>query len=222
MDPKTLVLQYLDEAHATETALVTNLRAHLAMTTDDAYRKLLERHLKETQQHERHVAKRREELGGTSGRGVVAGAVGLARDAVGQALVLSKGPLDAVRTVNQQERMLKNAKDECATEALEIATYDALEAAAKAAGDDKTARMAADHRKQEEQMLGDLRKQINKLAVASFEARTGTAPKRSSSSRSSSSRSSSSSSRSKAAGAKSSRSGSGARSSRSRSTASKS
>ncbi|MGI8623871.1 MAG: hypothetical protein ACR2NB_10420 [Solirubrobacteraceae bacterium] len=38
MDPKTLVVQYLDEAHATETAPVTNLGAHIAMTTDDDYR----------------------------------------------------------------------------------------------------------------------------------------------------------------------------------------
>ncbi|MDP9294568.1 MAG: hypothetical protein M3O90_09130 [Actinomycetota bacterium] len=29
---RTMVLQYLDEAHATEQALVTNLRAHIAMT----------------------------------------------------------------------------------------------------------------------------------------------------------------------------------------------
>jgi ferritin-like metal-binding protein YciE len=221
MDPKTLVVQYLDEAHATETALVTNLRAHIAMTTDGSYRKLLERHLKETQQHAKNVAKRREELGGTGGRSVVAGAVGLARDAVGQALVLSKGPLDAVRTVNQQERMLKNAKDECATEALEIATYDALEAAAKAAGDDKTARMAADHRKQEEQMLADLRKEIGKLAVDTFKSRTGTAPKRAASS-SRAKASGAKSSAAKSSAAKSSRSSSSRSNSRSRSTASKS
>lgn len=174
MDPKTLVLQYLDEAHATETALVTNLRAHIAMTSDGRYKRLLERHLKETQEHAESVAQRRKALGADAGRGIVAGAVGLARDAVGQALVLSKGPLDAIRTANQQERMLKNAKDECATEALEIATYDALEAAAKAAGDTETARLAARHRRQEEKMLADLRNTIGRLAVDTFEDRTDT------------------------------------------------
>ena len=35
--------------------------------------------------------------------------------------------------------MLKNAKDACATEALEIATYTAIERLAKAVGDDETA-----------------------------------------------------------------------------------
>jgi F0F1-type ATP synthase membrane subunit b/b' len=91
--------------------------------------------------------------------------------------VLSKGPFDALRTHSQQERMLKNARDECATEAIEIALYDALEAAANAAGDTKTAKLATDHRKQEERMLADLRKQIGRLAVATFEAKTDTKAK---------------------------------------------
>ncbi|MEA2125281.1 MAG: hypothetical protein QOI80_2063 [Solirubrobacteraceae bacterium] len=172
MDSKTLLIKQLDEAHAMETALVTNLTAHAAMTTDKAYRKLLERHQQETREQVQNIDKRRAELGGNGGRGLLSATAGLARDAVGQALVLSKGPLDALRTVNQQERMLKNAKDECATEALEIATYDALEATATAAGDAKTAKLAADHRKQEERMLADLRKQIGLLAAQTFEDRT--------------------------------------------------
>jgi ferritin-like metal-binding protein YciE len=172
MDPKTLVLQYLDEAHATETALVTNLTAHIAMTSDGSYKNLLERHLEETRSQVKAIDRRRKQLGGKDGRGIVAGAVGLARDAVGQALVLTKGPIDAIRTFDQQERMLKNAKDECATEALEIATYDALEATAVAAGDDETAKLARAHRRQEERMLSDLRKQIARLAKQTFESRT--------------------------------------------------
>jgi ferritin-like metal-binding protein YciE len=179
MEPKTLVLQYLDEAHATETALVTNLRAHITMTTDGPYRRLLERHLEETRKHATAVNRRRKQLGGKDGRGVVAGAVGLVQDAVGQALVLTKGPLDMVRTMSQPERMLKNAKDECATEALEIATYDALEAVAKAAGDDVTARLAADHRADEERMLRDLRKLLPKLALQTVEDKTDGAAVRS-------------------------------------------
>jgi ferritin-like metal-binding protein YciE len=177
MDPNALVLQYLSEAHATETALVTNLRAHLTMTTDDAYRRILERHLEETKAQVKNVDARRAELGEEGAKGFVAGAVGLAMDAVGQILVLSKGPLDAVRTTSQQERMLKNARDECATEAIEIALYDALEAAAHAAGDTQTAKLAADHRKQEERMLDDLRQEIRRLAVATFEDKTSTKAK---------------------------------------------
>ena len=49
--------------------------------------------------------------------------------------------------------MLKNAKDAAATEALEIATYTALERLAAAAGDDETARLARLIRTDEERML---------------------------------------------------------------------
>jgi ferritin-like metal-binding protein YciE len=177
MDSKNLILQYLDEAHAMETALVTNLGAHIAMTTDDDYRSLLERHLKETEAHANAVERRRKQLTRTSGSGIVSVTTRTVRDLIGQMLVLSKGPIDGIRTPDQRERMLKNARDECATEALEIATYDALEAVAKAAGDRVTAKLAADHRREEERMLADLRKQITSLAVDTYESRTGESAK---------------------------------------------
>jgi ferritin-like metal-binding protein YciE len=173
MDPKTLTRTYLDEAHAMETALVTNLTAHIALTTDPDYRSLLERHLAETRQQVKNIDRRRKAVGRTQRRNPVAAGIGLARDVAGQALVLTKGPLDGLRTTDQHERMLKNAKDECATEALEIATYDVLETVAKAAGDRTTAKLAADHRAQEERMLADLRAVIARLAVDTFESRTG-------------------------------------------------
>ena len=172
MDPKTLTRTYLDEAHAMETALVTNLAAHIALTTDPDYRALLERHLEETRAQVRNIDRRRKAVGHARRNPVRAG-IGLARDIAGQAIVLTKGPLDIVRTVDQHERMLKNARDEIATEALEIATYDVLETVAKAAGDSPTAKLAADHRKQEERMLEDLRAVISRLAVDTFESRTG-------------------------------------------------
>ena len=172
MDPKTLTRRYLDEAHAIETSLVTNLSAHIAMTTDQDYRSLLERHLEETRAQVRNIDRRRKAVGRGRLNPVRAG-IGLARDIAGQALVLTKGPLDVLRTADQHERMLKNARDECATEALEIATYDALETIAKAAGDNPTAKLAADHRAQEERMLADLRAVIAKLAIETYESRTG-------------------------------------------------
>ena len=49
--------------------------------------------------------------------------------------------------------MLKNAKDAAATEALEIATYTALERLAGRVGDDETAKLAASIRRDEEKML---------------------------------------------------------------------
>ena len=172
MDPKTLTRSYLDEAHAMETALVTNLAAHIALTTDPDYRALLERHLDETRAQVRNIDRRRKAVGHARRNPLRVG-IGLARDIAGQALVLTKGPIDGLRTIDQHDRMLKNARDECATEALEIATYDVLESVAKAAGDRPTAKLAADHRAQEERMLADLRAMLAKLAVETYESRTG-------------------------------------------------
>lgn len=222
MEPKDLMLQYLDEAHATETALVTNLKAHAAMASDGTYKKLLERHLDETRAQVENIDRRRAELGADDGRSVVAAGAGLVRDAIGQAVVLTKGPLDAVRAgASQAERMLKNAKDECATEALEIATYDHLEAAADAAGDKDTAKLARDHRATEEKTLAALRREIPKLARRAMEERTGGAVKAKAPSRASgrSSSRSTTSRKKSSSGSGSGRSKSGSASTRSRSAA---
>ena len=71
---RALLVQHLQEAHATEQALVTNLRAHIAMTPRGSYRESLERHLTETQQHERAVARRIREIG--RDRGVISAVYG--------------------------------------------------------------------------------------------------------------------------------------------------
>jgi ferritin-like metal-binding protein YciE len=174
-DTKNLLLRQLEEAHATEQALVTNLRAHIAMTPRGSYRASLERHLSETQQHERAVARRIREIG--RDRGLLTAAYGAVTTTIGQALVLTKGPLDLLRGGPRgEEKLLKNARDEVVTEALEIAIYDVIEALAKSLGDNATARLAASHRADEEQMLGELRGHMPRLAEAVAEARAGGSP----------------------------------------------
>ena len=171
-----LLLQHLEEAHATEQALVTNLRAHIAMTPRGSYRASLERHLdRDAGSTSERVARRIREIG--RGRGVLHAAYGVLTTAVGQALVLTKGPLDLVRGGPRgEEKLLKNARDEVVTEALEIAIYDAIEALAQALGDEPTARLAARHRAQEEQMLAELRQHIPRLGAAVAQARAGGRP----------------------------------------------
>ena len=172
---RALLLQHLEEAHATEQALVTNLRAHIAMTPRGSYRASLERHLSETEAHERAVARRIREIG--RGRGLLGAAYGVFTTAVGQALVLTKGPLDLLRGGPRGEaKLLKNARDEVVTEALEIAIYDAIESLARAVGDEPTARLAARHRGDEERMLGELRQHIPRLGSAVAQARAGRRP----------------------------------------------
>ena len=91
--------------------------------------------------------------------------------------MLTKGPLDLLRGGPRgEEKLLKNARDEVVTEALEIAIYDTIEALARALGDEPTARLAARHRADEEQMLGELRSHIPHLAQAVAQARAGQRP----------------------------------------------
>lgn len=155
-------VQYLSEAHATELALTRTLQAHVAMTPRGSYRGLLERHLSETKAQASALEDRLSALG--EGRSLFEAtweaALTLGQGILGQALALSKGPLDVLRGSGGEEKLLKNAKDECATEALEIATYDALEQLATRTGDTKTAEIARRHREQEERMLAELRELI--------------------------------------------------------------
>jgi hypothetical protein len=91
---------------------------------------------------------------------------GFIESVLSQALALWKTPLDLVRGASGEEKMLKNAKDTCATEALEIATYTALEHVANAVGDETTAKLAASIRADEERMLDRVLRELPKLARA--------------------------------------------------------
>ncbi len=156
--------QYLNEAHATEVALVRVLQSQIAMTPRGSYRSALESHLAETRDHADRVGRRLQSLG--QSKHPVTAVIGVVETAVGQALALAKTPYDLVRGSGGEEKVLKNAKDTCATEALEIATYTAIERLAKAVGDDTTAKLAASIRKDEEQMLARVLREIPQLTVA--------------------------------------------------------
>ena len=162
------VVQYLSEAHASEHALVSVLQSQIAMTPRGAYRTGLEKHLVETRDHAKRVGKRAEALG--QGGNPLMVIVGAAETVLGQVLAFSKTPLDLLRGSGGEEKVLKNAKDACATEALEIATYTAIERLATAVGDRETATLAASIRKDEEQMLQRILKEIPKLTDAVVQA----------------------------------------------------
>ena len=165
---RRLLIQYLNEAMGTEKALLTTLRAHIGMTPEGTYRNLLERHLGETQEHADAVERRLGELG--AGGGLIAAGTGVAHSLVGHGLALSKAPVDVLRGKSGEEKLLKNAKDECASEALEIATYQALETLAEAIGDERTATLARAHREQEERMLHELRELLAPLTLDAVRA----------------------------------------------------
>ena len=93
-------------------------------------------------------------------------ALGAVQSVIGQALALTKTPLDLVRGNGGEEKVLKNAKDSCAAEALEIATYTALARLARTAGDGKTERLAKSVLGDEQRMLNRLLKEIPRLTDA--------------------------------------------------------
>ena len=158
------VVQYLFEARASEDALVRVLQSQIAMTPRGTYRSALETHLDETRKHAARVGERLKALGG--GTHPLMAVVGFWEDVLGQALALSKTPWDLLRGSGGEEKVLKNAKDACATEALEIATYTAIERLAGSLGDQETAEVAASILADEEKMLQRILREIPKLAEA--------------------------------------------------------
>jgi ferritin-like metal-binding protein YciE len=158
------LVQYLNEAHASEMGLIRVLQSQIAMAPSGSFRSGLESHLNETREHAQRIETRVREIGESSDP--LQAVIGFAESTVTQVLALSKTPFDLIRGSGGEEKLLKNAKDACATEALEIATYTALERFARAVGDQATAELAASIRVEEEQMLQRLLREIPRLTDA--------------------------------------------------------
>ena len=97
------IVQYLNEAYATERRLEIALQGHIAMTPRADYKKRLRDHLKETKAHARLVARRIKALGGEAETvslpvpdALTKGATG-AKAAVQRAAAAAQAPLHAVR-----------------------------------------------------------------------------------------------------------------------------
>ena len=164
MNASQKIAQYLGEARASEDALVRVLQSQIAMTPSGSYRSALETHLDQTRRHSARVAVRLSALDG--GPTPLQAVMGFWEDIVGQGLALTKAPLDLLRGTGGEEKVLKNAKDAAATEALEIATYTAIERLARSVGDDDTADLAKSILADEEKMLARVIREIPKLTDA--------------------------------------------------------
>lgn len=157
-----LVQQLLAEAHAAETALVQTLGAHISMTPPGEYRSGLEAHLRETRSHADKVQRRLAELGFKKNPLQIG--VGLAHNLLKNTMSMAKAPVDMIRGKSLEEKLVRNARDEAITEVLEIATYDTIESAASAIGDQETEQLARQIRADEERMLESLRQVLPTLA----------------------------------------------------------
>ena len=212
------LIQYLNEAYGKERELETALQAHIKMTTREAYKKRLQTHLKETRQHSKLLERRIKKLGGQAeaasglpGPDVVTETVA---NVAGRAVAAAQGPLHALRGTSEQEKQLKNAKTEYASEAEEIAMYTAIEALAENVGDDETVKLARRIRREEERMGTYLEKLIPSLTKAVVQEEIPAAERKPASQRrgaASSSRPRSNGGRSRSAGASRSRTGGSSR-----------
>jgi ferritin-like metal-binding protein YciE len=181
------LVQYLNEAFGLEKRLETALQAHIAMTIQPTYKKRLKQHLSETKRHGRDVKKRIKELGGTAttvdtpGPAPVTEAAQAVLSGAQKAVAFAQGPLHAVRGTSEEEKQLKNAKTEYASEAEEIATYAAIETLAGVLGDKETQRLARTIGREEERMRSFLEKEIVRQTKAVAKAEIPASQRRSAS-----------------------------------------
>jgi ferritin-like metal-binding protein YciE len=164
------LIQYLNEAYGKEKELETALKAHISMTSRDAYKKRLREHLKETQAQAKGLERRIKQLGGKAeamelpGPDIASEAAGKAVSVAKKGAALAKGPLHMIRGTGEAEKLLKNAKTELWNEFEEIGNYIAIEELAAALQDRDTAKLAKEFRRQEERMASFLQKLIPQLA----------------------------------------------------------
>jgi ferritin-like metal-binding protein YciE len=181
---KTKLIQYLNEAYGLERRLETALQAHLALATRPTYKQRLRAHLSETKRHGRDVQRRIKQLGGTAetvdlpGPEVVSDIAQTAVAGAQRAVALAQGPLHALRGTGEEEKQLKNAKTEYASEAEEIATYSAIIALAETLRDTDTVRLARTIMREEQRMSTFLGNEIPRMvkAVAKAEIPAGQRP----------------------------------------------
>lgn len=166
------LVQYLNEAYGLEKRLETALEAHIAMTAQGAYKKRLKQHLSETKHHARAVKTRVKQLGGVAatvevpGPGRVTEVAQAVLSGTQKATALAQGPLHALRGTGEEEKQLKNAKTEYASESEEIASYAAIETLAEVLNDKETQRLARSIGREEMRMRSYLEKEIPRLAKA--------------------------------------------------------
>src|SRR4051794_13571017 len=157
------IIDYLRDAESQEQASLSLLEGHLRGAPPGPYRSASRRHLDETRRHAHQVGERLVDLGAT--RGALGTLVTLGEAVAGRVLGLATSPLHLFVGRTHADAMLRNAEDEIAAEAREVAVYEALERLAEEAGDQATASLARAIRGDEERYLSELRDLLPSLAA---------------------------------------------------------
>jgi ferritin-like metal-binding protein YciE len=148
---KDQVIKHIDEALAMEKNVLRMLDGMIATTEDEEIKSELREHKLETERHADRLEGRLRAYDESPST---------VREAGGVMGALMKSVVDMVR----QEKAGRNARDGYATEHLEIASYQLLERVARQAGDEETAEVARQNRKDEEQMAKKIESNWDKFA----------------------------------------------------------
>lgn len=156
------LVQWLQEAHAKEAELEVDLTAHIGLTEKPAYKKRLRKHLTETRDHKRRVARRIKQLGGSADGGSIPTAVA---GAAGKTVAAVKGQVGVLRAAvsEQAETHLRNVQEELREEHVEIALYSRIATFATEVGDRDTATLAMSIRRDEQRMAKFLDAELTRL-----------------------------------------------------------
>jgi ferritin-like metal-binding protein YciE len=166
------LIQYLNEAYGNERRIQIALQAHLGQASRAAYKNRLREHLSESKRHAKEVSRRIKQLGGTAewvdvpGPDALGEVAQMAVAGAQRAVALAQGPMQALRGTGKEEKQLKNAKAEYASEAEVIATYTTIVTVAQALGDGETVKLARSILREDERMRTFLEKEIPRMAAA--------------------------------------------------------
>jgi ferritin-like metal-binding protein YciE len=153
---KDQLVRHIDEALAMEQSVLRMLDGMISSTDDEEIRSELRHHKLETEEHAERLEKRLAAHDASPST---------VREMTGLMNALMKGVLDMVRN----EQASRNARDGYATEHLEIASYQLLERVAEKAGDEETAEVARQNRKDEEAMAKKIEANWDKFAELSLQ-----------------------------------------------------
>ena len=151
------LVRYLADVHSIELQALAQLRPALAIAGDERLSQAFERHLAETEDQERRVRQRLEELGGKPSK---------LKDAAGTA-----GGWGMVGfAASQPDTPGKLAMHAYSYEHMELAAYELLKRLAERAGDEETAKMAAGIAEEEARMAERLEESFDTAVEVSLGA----------------------------------------------------
>jgi len=151
------IVKYLADVHSIELQALAQLRTAPKIAGDESLSEAFELHLVETEDQERRVRERLEALGGKPSK---------LKDAAG----VGGGWGMVAFAASQPDTPGKLTMHAYSYEHMELAAYELLKRLAQRAGDEETARMAADIAEEEARMAGRLEQNFDAAVEASLAA----------------------------------------------------